>query len=527
MTDVFEGLRVRLRWLRRLLTRPSVLEADDSFRAALTEGMHVGLRWGGASILVGVVAHVALSVALRGERVRWTYSAAGSDEVAVLYHAFVFALGAGLLALSSTRCSLRLGRLAGAAAALGAATASMHDDLAHGTSVAVEYVFMVYTLSIVMVPFRPGQALGLGGGLVGLYFALTEAGLLLPPGATAGAAVGRTVPGLLMAVLLGTAASAVLYAIRRAQHRRRPAAPTGADGANDEAAPSDLDGGPDAPIAAPPSSRGDGAPEPPEAPATDEDAPGDRATVLVVEDDADMRRYVGQLLRPRYRVLEAEHGREGLERTRAALPDLVVTDVMMPGLDGLQLVEHLRRAPRTEHIPVVILTARAETEDRVEGLSGGAEAYVTKPFRAAVLRAQVRSLIEAQRALRAHLQSRAPEADAAGPASFEARVRTAVARRLSDADLSVEALAEDLGYTRRTLTRKVKDAFDQPPSALIRRMRLDRGAELLREEAGTVSEIAYAVGFNSLSYFSRRFKKHFGTSPSAYRADHAPDADGQ
>jgi AraC-like DNA-binding protein len=145
---------------------------------------------------------------------------------------------------------------------------------------------------------------------------------------------------------------------------------------------------------------------------------------------------------------------------------------------------------------------------------------VTKPFRAEVLRAQVRSLIEAKRTLRTHGRAREPEAPAERT-SFEARVRAAVARRLSDADLSVEALAEDLNYTRRTLTRKTKDAVGQPPSALIRQMRLEKGAELLRRQERTVSEIAHAVGFNSLSYFSRRFKKHFGTSPSAYRDAHA------
>ena len=515
MTDLIERLRARLRGLRRLLRLPSTGETDDDFRIVLTEGMYVGLRGGGALLLTGAAAHAALSVVVRGERVRWTYSAAGAEEVAVLYHVVVAAVGVGLLGLSYTTCSLQLGRLAGGAAALVGVAAAMHDDLLHGTPVAVEYVLMVYTLMIVMVPFRPGQALGLGAAVTGVYFVLTEGGLFLPPGATEAAAVGQTVPGLVLTVALGTAVATALYVVRHTQHRGRqdaqadsaPTSPSPAgsvpdpDGENGEAASADA-----------PSDETSGSDS------------GDRTTVLVVEDDADMRRYVGDLLRPQYRTLEAEHGAEGLERTRAALPDLVVTDVMMPEVDGFEMVERLRRDPQTEHIPVVILTARTEAADRVEGLSGGAEAYVTKPFRAGVLRAQVRSLIEAQRALRTHLQSREPETDVTGRTSFEARVRTAVARRLSDADLSVEALAEDLGYTRRTLTRKVKDAFDQPPSALIRRMRLEKGADLLSQKAGTVSEIAYAVGFNSLSYFSRRFKKHFGTSPSAYRAAHTRDA---
>jgi AraC-like DNA-binding protein len=167
----------------------------------------------------------------------------------------------------------------------------------------------------------------------------------------------------------------------------------------------------------------------------------------------------------------------------------------------------------------------------VDGLSGGAQAYLTKPFDAEVLRAQIDSLIDAQRQLRSHVRERRERAPIPGPSSadaepptFGARVRRAVRSRLSDADLTVEELAEEVGCTRRTLTRKVKAAFGQSPSALIRTMRLEKGADLLEREEGSVSEIAYAVGFNSLSYFSRRFKKHFGVSPTSYRDDASPDA---
>jgi AraC-like DNA-binding protein len=166
-----------------------------------------------------------------------------------------------------------------------------------------------------------------------------------------------------------------------------------------------------------------------------------------------------------------------------------------------------------------MLTARAEEADQVEGLEGGAESYVTKPFAADVLVAQVDRLISTRQQLRERYQgaeNEEPEA-AADDDSFEGRVRAAVQAHLTDSDFTVEDLAEEVGRTRRTVTRRVKEAFGMSPSALIRTIRLERGAELLDEEAGTISEVAYAVGFNSLSYFSRRFKEHFGVSPSAYR----------
>ena len=779
MRPVLEALRASLRRLSERLVLPHALEADSEFRASLSEVMHVGLRWGGISVLLGTGTHVALSVAIRGERVRWTYSAPAGEEVAVLYHGLVVAVGLGLLGLSFTRCGLRTGRLAGAVAALVAAAAAMHDDLLHGTPVAVEYVIMIYMVAIVTVPFRPEQALGVGAGLLGLYGLFVDVGVLLPPAATEAAAVGETAPSLGMAIVLGTAVSTVLYATRHTQHRVRreaqatlaaekerteralatveqqaeqlrevdemktrffanvshelrtplslllgplarllgredrspeeaeslrtmqrnaermrrlveqllrlarhdagrvevtpvrrewgafvervvrrlapmaeaqgvslsvetaparapaifdpdhmetvvssllrnalrtapgdsvvavravveegrarlevrtpgPAGPVeeqgeGADqGLRGETGRGDgsgigralaealvglhegtievgrasdegrvvsvawpatgLDPDDEAEAAAPPADRrrdrpslaaaspGGGRRERSGASGEEPD-PDDRTTILVVEDNADLRRFIRRLLGSHYRVIEAEDGRAGLERTRSALPDLVVADVMMPGMDGVEMVERLRHDRRTEHIPVVMLTARAETGDRVDGLSGGAQAYLTKPFDADVLRAQIDSLIDAQRQLRSHVRERRERAPIPGPSSaeaepptFGARVRRAVHSRLSDADLTVEELAEEVGCTRRTLTRKVKAAFGQSPSALIRTMRLEKGADLLEREEGSVSEIAYAVGFNSLSYFSRRFKKHFGVSPTTYRDDASPDA---
>jgi len=291
--------------------------------------------------------------------------------------------------------------------------------------------------------------------------------------------------------------------------------------------PSDSD-----PEADPPVSPGDsGAPGdrsaevlPDSGPALSSDAADDeRATVLVVEDNARLRRFLRHLLTPEHHVLEAKNGREGLLRARQSMPSLIVTDVQMPKVDGLTMVDRLRENVETRHIPVLMLTVRAGTEDQREGLERGAVAYVTKPFDVAALAAQIRTLIAHRRQLRARLRrdDAGPDPEPAGDGpeitAFEERVHAAIQDNLADPDFTVEQLAEELGLTRRTLTRKTKSHVGQTPSELIRTTRVEHGARLLAETGETVSQIAYAVGFNSLSYFSRSFRAHFGVSPSSYR----------
>jgi YesN/AraC family two-component response regulator len=227
--------------------------------------------------------------------------------------------------------------------------------------------------------------------------------------------------------------------------------------------------------------------------------------------------------------MEAADGERGLERARSALPDLIVSDVMMPERDGFSMLKALRQNPQTSCVPVVMLTARAEETAQVTGLETGADAYVTKPFDADVLTAHVDRLLTARRQLRERIRKETEEASRSSsgapspdrPSSFEKRVRTAVRAHLSDPDFSVADLADAVALSRGHLTEKVKAELGQTPSALLRSMRLKKGAELLAREEGTVTEIAYAVGFNSLSYFSRCFKDEFGVPPSAYRTERA------
>ena len=246
----------------------------------------------------------------------------------------------------------------------------------------------------------------------------------------------------------------------------------------------------------------------------------DRTTVLVVDDNADLRAYLRHVLEPHYRVVEASDGAEALARTREALPDLVVADVMMPVMDGLAFTCALRADPATDGVPVVLLTARSETADELAGLATGADDFVTKPFVPETLLARVANLIALRQRLRERLRAdgapAAPETSAEAP--FTATVRAAVLAHLTDGAFTVEALAAEVALSYSQLNRRLTAEAGVSPLEFVRRVRLDAAAQLLADGAGTVSEVAYAVGFNSLAHFSRAFRAQFGMPPSAYAA---------
>ena len=244
----------------------------------------------------------------------------------------------------------------------------------------------------------------------------------------------------------------------------------------------------------------------------------DQTTVLVVEDNADMRAFVRSILEPEYRVLEAADGTEGLRLARKALPDLILADVMMPEMDGLTMSRALREDPTTGSIPIVLLTARAARADQVEGLETGADAYLSKPFDAEVLRLQVGNLIVRQQRLRGQLRQEPgmKESMPSPRSAFEAQVCEVIEQHLSDSQFSVEVLADKVALSRQQLYRRLRDEAKATPVAYIRQFRLERASQLLTERRGNVSEVAYAVGFNSLSYFTRCFHDHFEETPSAF-----------
>lgn len=262
------------------------------------------------------------------------------------------------------------------------------------------------------------------------------------------------------------------------------------------------------------------------APPSGNGVPGDdeQPTLLIVEDNADVRAYLRRHLSDTYQIVEATGGAEALEDARATEPDLVLTDLMMPEMDGIELCQKIRADDDLSRTPVLLLTARADEEDAVAGLEAGADAYVTKPFSIAELQARLQRLLEAHWTAPAETPDGrlAPDVEVtSADEEFLARVTDAIDENLSRTTFTVDDLAAEVGLSPRQLQRKLKRLTETTAAAFIRQYRLDVAAQLLKNEAGTVSEIAYQVGFGTLETFASRFEERFGCPPSAY-SDQAP-----
>lgn len=243
--------------------------------------------------------------------------------------------------------------------------------------------------------------------------------------------------------------------------------------------------------------------------------------VLVVEDHAEVRAYIREYLQDSYQVIEAGDGAEGVEKAREFIPDLIVGDVMMPKMDGYQMCQILKTDERTSHIPIILLTARAALEDKVAGLKTGADDYLTKPFDATELLARVENLIESRRRLRERWKQTVilnPSEIATTPIdqAFLEKALAVAEKNLEDEEFSIEEFAAQVGMSRSQLHRKLHALTNQSASLFLRSVRLQRAAQLLKQHAGTVAEIAYQVGFSSQAYFTRCFKEQFGCSPKEY-----------
>lgn len=250
----------------------------------------------------------------------------------------------------------------------------------------------------------------------------------------------------------------------------------------------------------------------------------DRTTVLLVDDNPDVRAYVRSVLAPQFHILEAADGKAGLDLAREALPDLIVADVMMPELDGLELGRALKSDSMTDAIPVVLLTARAESADQVAGLEAGADAYLVKPFDPAVLTACVANLLNQRRRLRERFRLGEEVRPASAPkaaSGLDLKLRPLVEAHLVDSKFGPEVLAELASLSYHQLYRSLRDELGTTPSRYIRTVRAECAATLLKQGAGSVTEIAYAVGFESLSYFRRAFRERFEATPSDFLATRA------
>ena len=253
---------------------------------------------------------------------------------------------------------------------------------------------------------------------------------------------------------------------------------------------------------------------------TEEEA--DRKRIAVVDDDIDIANYVKVLLSPYYNVSVYFDAASALSGMQEEIPDLVVTDVVMPGMSGYDLCEAVKSDLQLSHIPVVLVTAKVAVENQVQGLGKGADAYVTKPFQPAYLLALIKSLLQNREKLHRQLGSVttteeiAPEALSPRDAAFMKELYELMEKELANIDLDITRITEMMKISRTKFYYKVKGLTGENPSVFFKRYKLNRAADLLKEGKYNMSEIAYMTGFNTLSHFSTSFKKQFGVPPSEY-----------
>ncbi len=255
--------------------------------------------------------------------------------------------------------------------------------------------------------------------------------------------------------------------------------------------------------------------------AYEEEEGKDKPLLLVIEDDEGIRKYIIDELREVYSFMEASNGLEGLTVAREALPDLIISDIIMPEMDGSEMVSRLKNDVATSHIPVIMLTAKSTEEDMVEGLRTGADSYITKPFNIDVLKARIDNLLRSRQKLREKYSSELmlkPRNIIIGNRDGEllSKLIGIIEENMSDPDFSVKTLADGVGLSRMQLYRKLKALVDKTPHDLINTIRLERAAQILVQKQMTVSEVAYMVGFNTPKYFSRCFREKYGMLPTQY-----------
>ena len=262
-------------------------------------------------------------------------------------------------------------------------------------------------------------------------------------------------------------------------------------------------------------------------PATNNDVP----ILLIVEDNADMRSYIRGYFEAGFRIIEAVDGVDGYEKSVEQIPDIIISDVMMPNMDGNVFCRKVKTDERTSHIPVILLTARASKESRIEGLETGADDFITKPFDGEELQVRVKNLINQRKRLSVILERKIQKSHSGTKLDFEdsgitsmdesflQKVFATVKEHFTDPEFNVEAFCREIGLSRTQLHRKIKALTRQTTSGFIRTFRLKRAAELIKKKSATVAEIAYDVGFNSPSYFSECFRIYFGKLPSEFTGD--------
>ena len=256
-------------------------------------------------------------------------------------------------------------------------------------------------------------------------------------------------------------------------------------------------------------------------------------SVLIVDDNNDIREYLRTILQDKYQVFEAEDGQKGLALAQEQVPDIIISDVMMPVMNGLEFCQNIKMNEITSHIPVILLTARALNSHQIEGYKSGADAYITKPFQPDLLLARIGNLLRNRHLLKdlwgtssnatkkedktATTENTLLSSEGTRENAFISRFKKVVEERMTDSELSVETIGSELGLSRVQLYRKVKALTGSSPVDLLRKARLNKAQQLLQTTDLSVSEIAYQVGFTSPSYFTKCYKDEYGKVPGESR----------
>lgn len=243
--------------------------------------------------------------------------------------------------------------------------------------------------------------------------------------------------------------------------------------------------------------------------------------ILIVEDNYDVRNYVKSILQGNYNIVEASNGKDGLLKALKTVPDLIISDVMMDGMNGFELCKAVKENINTSHIPVVLLTAYALDEQRVTGFESGADAYIPKPFNEELLKIRIRKLLENREKLKEFFKKNLTfgekkESLTEIDKTLISKFRATVEENLSDSELSVDVIGQELGMSRVQLYRKIKSLTNYAPNELVRNIRLKKAEHLILSSNKNISEIAYETGFSSPSYFSKCFKEYFNESPTDF-----------
>ena len=247
----------------------------------------------------------------------------------------------------------------------------------------------------------------------------------------------------------------------------------------------------------------------------------EKTIVLVVEDNTDVREYIRDALKETYHVEEASNGEQGFRKAEKIIPDLIVSDIMMPKMDGYEMTKKLRQDGKTSHVPIILLTAKSDKDSKLEGLGLGADDYLIKPFDSDELLARIKNLIETRKMLQEkfgagtsvlHREER-PKLSCLDE-QFLNRVLVVIDEHISDEDFSIEEFGQDVGMSRSQIHRKLKALTGKSTSLYLRTVRLAKAKQMIEAKKGNISEISYQVGFSSPAYFSRCFKEEFGVAPS-------------